>query len=100
MELFDINVVNLQGRSDLAPMTTPVPFGMKSSSSQILNLLQALRLGHFFLFFFALAYFKATHKKNLFGCPSIPNPNYLPLHLTTSTPPKTLNLTATQTLLL
>jgi len=28
--------------------------------------------------FFSLTYFKATHKKNLFDCPSISNPNYLP----------------------
>jgi hypothetical protein len=30
-----------------------------------------------FSFFFSLAYFKATNKKNLFGCPSISKPNYL-----------------------
>jgi len=40
-------------------MTAPVLFGMNSSSSQLLDLLQALRLGHFF----SLTYFKATHKK-------------------------------------
>jgi hypothetical protein len=47
------------GRSDPAPMTAPVPIGMNSSSTQLLDLLQALRLGQFF--FFSLAYFKATH---------------------------------------
>jgi len=35
-------------RSDPAFMPAPVPFGMNSSSSQLLDLLQALRLGHFF----------------------------------------------------
>ncbi len=30
-----------------------------------------------FLFIFSLTYFKATHKRNLFDCPSISNPNYL-----------------------
>jgi hypothetical protein len=29
-------------------MTTPIPFGMNSSLSQLLDLLQALRLGQFF----------------------------------------------------
>jgi hypothetical protein len=29
-------------------MTAPVPFGMNSSSSQLLDFLHALRLGHFF----------------------------------------------------
>ncbi len=38
------------GRSDPAPMIAPVPFGMNSSSSQLLDLLQALRLGQFFFF--------------------------------------------------
>ncbi len=33
---------------DLAPMTAPVPFGMNSSSSQLLDMLHALRLGQFF----------------------------------------------------
>jgi hypothetical protein len=75
MELFERNALNLQGRSDPAPMTAPVPFGM---NSQLLDLLQALRLVTFSFLFFSLAYFKATHKKNLFGCPSIANPNYLP----------------------
>jgi hypothetical protein len=32
-------------------MTPPVPFGMNSSSSQLLDMLQALRLGQFYLFF-------------------------------------------------
>jgi hypothetical protein len=32
-------------------MTAPVPFGMNSSSSQLLDLLQALRLGHFYFSF-------------------------------------------------
>ncbi len=60
-----------------SPMTAPVRFGMNfrfgmnSSSSQLLDLLLALRLGHFF---FPFTYFKATHKKNLFNCPSISNP--------------------------
>jgi hypothetical protein len=31
------------------------------------------------ILFFSLIYFKVTHKKNLFYCPSISNPNYLPL---------------------
>ncbi len=38
------------GQNDPAPMTAPVPFGMNSSSSQLLDLLQALRLGQFFFF--------------------------------------------------
>ncbi len=41
----------LPSRSDPAPMTAPVLFGMNSSSSQLLVLLQALRLGQFYLFF-------------------------------------------------
>jgi len=49
------------GQNDLAPMTTLVLFGMNSNSSQLLDLLQALRLGQFF--FFSFTYFKATHKK-------------------------------------
>jgi hypothetical protein len=44
------------GWSDPAPMTAPIPFGMNSSSSQLLDLLHALRLGHFFF-----PHFKATH---------------------------------------
>jgi hypothetical protein len=40
-------------------MTAPILFEMNSSSSQLLDLLHALRLGHFF----SLTYFKATHKK-------------------------------------
>jgi hypothetical protein len=64
------------GQNDPAPMIAPIPFGMNSSSSQLLDLLQALRLGQFF--FFSLTYFKATHKKKLFYGPSISNPNYLP----------------------
>jgi hypothetical protein len=40
-----------EGRSDPAPMTAPIPFGMNSSSSQLLDLLQALRLGHLFIYF-------------------------------------------------
>jgi hypothetical protein len=56
-------------------MTAPVPFGMNSSSSQLLDMVQALRLGQKKISFI---YFKATHKKNLFDCPSISNPNYLP----------------------
>jgi len=48
------------GWSDPTPMTTPVPFGMNSSSSQLLDLLQTLRLGQFF--FFPFTNFKATHQ--------------------------------------
>jgi hypothetical protein len=84
------------GWSDPAPMTSLVLFGMNSSSSQLFDLLQALKSGHFFI---PLTYFKATHKENLFDYLSISNPNpYLTLQLLTSTPPKTLNLTAIQTL--
>jgi len=75
-------------RSDPAPMTAPVPFGMNLSSSQLLDLLHALRLGQFF--YFSLTYFKVTHLKNLFYYPSISNPDYLP------PPSKTLNLAVTQ----
>jgi len=35
------------------------------------------------LFFPPFTYFKATHKKNLFDCPSISNPNYVPDFATT-----------------
>jgi hypothetical protein len=42
--------VENEGRSDPAPMTAPVLFGMNLSSSQLLDLLQALRLGQFFFF--------------------------------------------------
>jgi len=53
VELWDRPGVNLPmpGWSDPAPMTPPVPFGMNSSSSQLLDMLQALRLGQFYLFF-------------------------------------------------
>ncbi len=41
------NINNSGGRSDLAPMTPLIPFGMNSNSSQLLDLLQALRFGQF-----------------------------------------------------
>ncbi len=76
------------GQSDPAPMTAPVPFGMNSSSSQLLDLLQALRLGQFF--FFSLTYFKATHKKIYSTAQAFQTTTtYLP-------PSKTLNLVVTQ----
>jgi hypothetical protein len=37
-----------EGRSDPGPMTTLVLFGMNSNSFQLLDLLQALKLFHFF----------------------------------------------------
>jgi hypothetical protein len=37
-----------EGWSDLAPMIAPILFGMNSSSSQLLDLLHALKLGHLF----------------------------------------------------
>ncbi len=40
-----------KGSNGPTPMIALVPFGMNSSSSQLLDLLQALRLGHFILFF-------------------------------------------------
>ncbi len=40
------------GPSDPAPMIALVPFVMNSSSSPLLDLLQALRLGHSLFFFF------------------------------------------------
>jgi hypothetical protein len=58
-------------------MIVPVPFGMNSSSSQLLDLLQALRLGHFIFIYFSLTS-RLPIKKNPFNCPSISNPNYLP----------------------
>jgi len=99
MELFDRNALNLQGWSYPALMTVPVPFGMNSSSSQLLDLLQALRLGHFFFSFFPLLTSRLPKKKNYLAAQAFQRPTtYLTLHLLTSTPPKTLNLVATQTL--
>jgi hypothetical protein len=57
---FIVDDIMFYGRSDPAPMTAPIPFGMNSSSSQLLDLLHALRFDQFF-FFFSLTYFKATH---------------------------------------
>jgi hypothetical protein len=54
-------------------MTAPVLFGMP-----IIGSAAGTEVGSIFIFF-SLTYFKATHKKNLFNCPSISNPNYQPL---------------------
>jgi hypothetical protein len=59
--------MNLQSQSDPTPMTAPI------IGSPI-----AIEVGSLFLFFFSITYFKVNHKRNLFGCPSISNPNYLP----------------------
>jgi hypothetical protein len=58
--------MNLQSQSDPTPMTAPI------IGSPI-----AIEVGSLFLFFFSITYFKVNHKRNLFGCPSISNPNYL-----------------------
>jgi hypothetical protein len=84
-------VFRFLGRSVPAPMTAPVPFGMNSSSSQLLDMLQALRLGHFFKKIPSLTS-RLPIKK------SIRLPKHFKLQLPTSTPPKTLNLIVTQTL--
>jgi len=62
------------------------------SSSQLLDLLQALRLGHFF---FPFTYFKATHKKTYLTAQAFQTPTIYFLHLAASTPPKTLKLVTT-----
>jgi hypothetical protein len=99
MELFDRNALNLQGWSYPALLTVPVPFGMNLSSSQLLDLLQALRLGHFFFSFFPSLTSRLAIKKNYLAAQAFQSPTtYLTLHLLTSTLPKTLNLVATQTL--
>jgi hypothetical protein len=85
------------GQSDLAPMTTLVPFGINSSSSQLLDLLQALRLGHFYFFpsFISRLPIKKIYSiTQTFKTPT----TYLTLQLPTSTPLKTLNLIDIQTL--
>jgi len=90
IELFDINVLNLQSQNDPTPMIAPIigsPIGIE--------------VGSLFLFFFSITYFKVNHNRNLFCCPSISNPNYLPnfasTYLHPAENPKPL---ATQTLLL
>jgi hypothetical protein len=99
MELFDRNALNLQGGSDPAPTTAPVPFVMNSSSSQLLDLLHALRMGHFFFSFFPSLTSRLPIKKTYLAAQAFKTPaTYLTLHLLTSTPPKTLNLVITQTL--
>jgi hypothetical protein len=47
----DKNEARGLGRNDPTPMTASILFGMNSSSSQLLNMLQALRLGRFLIFF-------------------------------------------------
>jgi len=101
MELFNRNALNLQDWSDPAPMTAPVPFGMNSSSSQLLDLLQALRLGHLFFFSFSFSSLisRLPIKNTYLAAQAFQTPTtYLTLHLLTSTPSKTLNLVITQTL--
>jgi hypothetical protein len=66
-KLFDKNVLNLQSQNDLAPMIVPI------IGSPVSN-----EVGSLFLLFFPIVYFKVNHKINLFGYPSISNPNYLP----------------------
>ncbi len=69
-------IVALQVGAVKIGQSNPAPWlhQFRLSSSQLLDLLRALRLPHFF---FPLAYFKSTHKKNIFVCPSISNPDYL-----------------------
>jgi hypothetical protein len=43
----------------------------------IIGSLVSIEVGSLFLFFFSIVYFKVNHKRNLFGCPSISNPNYV-----------------------
>jgi hypothetical protein len=71
-----------------SPVTAPVPFGMNSNSSQLLDLLKALMLGHFILFSFP--YFKVIHKKKCLTTQAFQTPT------TYFTPLKTLNLAAIQ----
>jgi hypothetical protein len=86
--------VTYVGWSDPAPMTSLVPFGMNSSSSQLLDLLQALRLGHFFPPL-------PLHLLHVYPLQrSIRLPKHFKPQLPTSTPPKTLNFATIQTLLL
>jgi hypothetical protein len=79
-------------------MTGPVLFGMNSNSSQLLDLLQAFRLGHFFS---PSLTSRLPIKKTFLAAQAFQTPTtYLTLHLPASTPLKTLDLTTTQTLLL
>jgi len=48
--LSKIAFASYKGRSDPTPIIASILFGMNSSSSQLLDLLQALRLGQIFFF--------------------------------------------------
>ncbi len=77
-----------KGWNDPTPMIAPISFGMNWSSSQLLDLLHALKLGQFLFFFHLLQGYPL--KK------SIGLPKHFKPQLSTSTPLKTLNLAATQ----
>jgi hypothetical protein len=78
----------MYGQSDPAPMTALILFGMNSSSSQSLDLLQALRLGQFN--FFPSLTSRLPIKKIYSTAQAFPT------QLPTFASPKTLNLVATQ----
>jgi len=90
IELCDKNVMNLQSQSDPTPMTTPIigyPIAIEVGSflkKKIPSLTSRLIIKETYLI------------AQAFQTPTI----YLTLHIFTSTSPKTLNLIATQTLLL
>jgi len=82
--------MNLQNQSDRTPITTP-----------IIGSPTAIEVGSLFFFFFPSLISRLTIKETYLIAQSFQTPTiYLTLHIFSSTSPKTLNLIATQTLLL